>query len=179
MIKEDELVYILFDEKDKVYIKNLQNNKDKNVSMKNAYILLNDTEYVYIYSEENLVYKFDKHWNQVKIIDLKQKGFKGLFERACIIGGKLIFATESLKLYVYDEQEETLQKVKIPEEEQHSGDGDIIAWKGNVYYMFSYYDDGDLHNSFTRVDSAQNGIYKLNIVNKKWKRYQMRLGKLC
>lgn len=178
LIKDDELVYVLFDEKDKVYVKNLQNNKDKNISMKNAYILLNDTEYVYIYSEENLIYKFDKQWNQVKIIDLKQKGFKGLFERACIIGGKLIFATESLKLYVYDEQKEMLQNVKIPEEEQHSEDGDIIAWKGNVYYMFSCYDDGDLHNSFTRVDSPKNGIYKLNIVNKKMEKVSNEVGKI-
>lgn len=163
LIRDDELLYTLSDETDKVYVKNLQTNKLKNISIKNADILLNDNEYVYIYSEENILHKFDRLWNEVKIIDLNKKGFKGRFDRACIIRGKLIFATESLELYIYDEQKEMLHKVKIPKGEKYSQDGDIIQWKGNVYYMLSYYNDGDLHNSFTRVDSSYNGIYRLNI----------------
>ena len=178
LIREDELVYILFDEKDKVYVKNLLNNKEKSIPKKNAYILLYDNEYVYIYSEENILYKFDRLWNEVKIIDLNKNGFKGCFERACIIRGKLVFATESLDMYVYDEQKETLDKVKMPKEEEHSKDGDVIKWKGNVYYMLSYYDDGDLHNSFTRVDSSQNGIYKLNIDNKKMEKVSDEVGEI-
>lgn len=178
LIREDELVYILFDEKDKVYVKNLLNNKEKSISKKNVYILLNDNEYVYIYSEENILYKFDRLWNEVKMIDLNKNGFKGCFERACIIRGKLVFATESLDMYVYEEQKETLDKVKMPKEEEHSKDGDVIKWKGNVYYMLSYYDDGDLHNSFTRVDSSQNGIYKLNIDNKKMEKVSDKVGEI-
>lgn len=104
---------------------------------------------------------------------------KILERKACIIRGKLIFATKSLELYIYDEQKETLHKVKIPEREKHSKDGDIIEWKGSVYYMLSYYNNGDLHNSFTRVGSSENGIYKLNVDNETMEKYQMRLGKLC
>ncbi len=178
LITEDELVYISFDDTEKVYVKNLQNNKRKNISKKNAYILLNNNEYVYIYSEENILYKFDKLWNEVKKIDLNKNGFKGCFERACIIGDKLVFSTASLNLYVYDEQKETLDKVKIPKEDKHSKDGDIIKWKGNVYYMLSYYDDGDLHNSFTRFDSPQNGIYKLNVDNKKMEKVSDEVGEI-
>ena len=44
---------------------------------------------------------------------------KILERKACIIRGKLIFATKSLELYIYDEQKETLHKVKIPEREKH------------------------------------------------------------
>ncbi len=178
LIRDDELVYILFDEANKVYVKNLRNNKEQNISMKSAYILLNDNEYVYIYSEGNILHKFDRLWNEVKIIDLNKKGFKGRFERACIIKGKLIFATESLELYIYDEQKETLHKVKIPRGEKHSKDGDIIEWKGNVYYMLSYYNDGDLHNSFTRVDSSENGIYKLNINNETMEKLSNEVGEI-
>lgn len=176
LIRDDELVYILFDEPDNVYVKNLQNNTSQNISKKKASILLNDNENVYIYSEENILYKFDRSWNEVEVIDLNEKGFKGCFERACIIRGKLVFATESLELYIYDEQEEMLHKVKIPKEEKHSEDGDIVEWKGNVYYMFSCYGDGDLHNSFTRIDSSKNGIYKLNIDNKKLNKVSNEVG---
>lgn len=176
LIRDDELVYTLFDGTDEVYVKNLQNNRGKHISIKKAYILFNDNEYVYIYSEENILHKFDKQWNEVKIIDLNKKGFKGFFERACIIRGKLVFATESLKLYVYDEQKETLQKVKIPKDEEHSEDGDITEWEGNVYYMLSHYNDGDLHISFTRVDSPQNGIYKLDVDNKKMEKVSNEAG---
>lgn len=176
LIRDDELVYTSLDDTDKVYVKNLQTNKVKNISIKNADILLNDNEYVYIYSKKNILHKFDRLWNEEKIIDFKQNGFKKRFERACIISGKLVFATESLKLYIYDEQEETLHKVKIPKGEEHSEDGDIIQWKGNVYYMRSYYDDGDLHNSFTRVDSSYNGIYRLNIDNKEMEKVSNEVG---
>ena len=165
LIKDNELVYVLFDETDKVYVKNFQTNTEKFILIKNADILLNDNDYVYIYTEENLVYKFDKQWNEEKVIDLKKDGLRTHFERICVIKGKLVFATESLKVYVYDEQKEELHKVKLPQKEDYSEDGDIMQWKGNVYYMLSYYDDGDLHASFTRVDSSQNGIYILNIDN--------------
>lgn len=176
LIREDELVYTLSDEMDKVYVKNLFDNKVKNISIKNADILLSDNEYVYIYSEENILHKFDRAWNEEKIIDLREKGFKTHFERACIISGKLVFATESLKLYIYDEQEETLHKVEIPKGEEHSEGGDIVQWKGNVYYMRSYYNDGDLHEPFTRVDSSYNGIYQLNIDNKELKKVSNEVG---
>ena len=56
-----------------------------------------------------------------------------------------------------------MHKVKLSKGEDHSEDGDIMQWKENVNYMLSYYNDGDLHTSFTRVDSSYNGIYKLNI----------------
>ena len=176
LIRDDELVYTLSDETEKVYVKNLQTNKMENISIKNADILLNDNEYVYIYSERNILHKFDRLWNEVKTIDLNKKGFRKRFERACIIGGKIVFATESLKLYIYDEREETLHKVKIPKGEEHSEDGDIMQWKGNVYYMLSYYNDGDLHNSFTRVDSSYNGIYRLNIDIKEMEKVSNEVG---
>ena len=105
----------------------------ENISIKNADILLNDNEYVYIYSDGNILHKFDRLWNEVKTIDLNRKGFRKRFERACIIGGKLVFATESLKLYIYDEQEETLHKVKIPKGEEHSEDGDMLIMNNQVY----------------------------------------------
>ena len=101
---------------------------------------------------------------------------KILERKACIIRGKLIFATKSLELYIYDEQKETLHKVKIPKGEEHSEDGDIMQWKGNVYYMLSYYNDGDLHNSFTRVDSSYNGIYRLNIDIKEMEKVSNEVG---
>ncbi len=178
LIRDDELVYIPLKETDQVYVKNLRNNEKKKISKKKAYILLNDNEYVYIYSEENILYQFDRLWNEVKTIDLNQNGFKGCFERACIISGKLVFATESLDLYVYDEQKETLHKVELPKEEEHSEDGDIIKWNGDVYYMLSYYDDGDLHSSLTRVDVPQNGIYKLNIDNEKLEKVSNEAGEI-
>lgn len=124
------------------------------------------------------MHKFDRLWNEEKIIDLKQNGFKKRFERACIISGKLVFATESLKLYIYDEQEETLHKIKKPKGEEHSEGGDIIQWNGNVYYMRTYYNDGDLHNSFTRVDSPYNGIYRLNIDNKEMEKLSNEAGEI-
>ena len=178
LIRDDELVYTLSDEADKVYIKNLQTNEVKNISIKSADILLNDTEYVYIYSKENILHKFDKQWNEEKIIDLKKNGLKKHFDRACIIRGKLVFATESLKLYIYDEEEETLHKVKLPKGEEHSEGGDIMQWKGDVYYMLSYYDDGDLHTSFTRVDSSYNGIYRLNIDTREMEKVSNEVGKI-
>lgn len=178
LIRDDELVYTLFDGTDKVYVKNLQNNNVKNISIKNADILLNDKESVYIYSKKGILHKFDRLWNEEKTIDLKQNGFKKRFERACIIRGKLVFATESLKLYIYDEQEETLHKVRIPKGEEHSKGGDIMQWKGNVYYMSSYYNDGDLHNSFTRVDSSYNGIYRLNIDNREMEKVSNEVGEI-
>ena len=176
LIKDNELVYVLFDETDKVYVKNFQTNTKKFILIKNADILLNDNDYVYIYTEENLVYKFDKQWNEEKVIDLKKDGLRTHFERICVIKGKLVFATESLKVYVYDEQKEELHKVKLPQKEDYSEDGDIMQWKGNVYYMLSYYDDGDLHASFTRVDSSQNGIYILNIDNKEMEKVSNGVG---
>lgn len=176
LIKDNELVYVLFDETDKVYVKNFQTNTEKFILIKNADILLNDNDFVYIYTEENLVYKFDKQWNEEKVIDLKKDGLRTHFERICVIKGKLVFATESLKVYVYDEQKEELHKVKLPKKEDYSEDGDIMQWKGNVYYMLSYYDDGDLHASFTRVDSSQNGIYILNIDNKEMEKVSNGVG---
>ena len=41
-----------------------------------------------------------------------------------------------------------------------------------------YKRQGDLHNSVTRVDSAQNGIYKLNIVNKKMEKVSNEVGEI-
>ena len=54
LIRDDELVYRLSDERDKVYVKNLQTNKVKNISIKNADILLNDNEYIYLFKEKHL-----------------------------------------------------------------------------------------------------------------------------
>ena len=42
--------------------------------------------------------------------------------------------------------------------------------------MLSYYNDGDLHNSFTRVDSSYNGIYRLNIDIKEMEKVSNEVG---
>lgn len=161
LIRDDELAYVLWNEPDRVYIREFNSNSEKSISVEKAYLLFNDNEYAYIYSETNVLYKLDKSWDIVKTIDFNEKGFSGCFERACAVKGKFVFATEALQLYVYDEQKETLHKVKAIENE-YSGDGDVAEWNGDIYYLLCFYDDGDLHNSLTRLDSAENGIYKLD-----------------
>ena len=162
LIKEDELVYTIWDEPDKVYIRSLKDSREKSILVQKAYLLFHDNEYAYIYSETNILYKFNRSWNMVKKIDLNEKGFRGCFERCYAAKGKFVFVTKLLQLYIYDEQKGILHEVRTPDEGEASKDGDVADWKGNVYYLLSYYDDGDLHNSLTRLNSTENGIYKLN-----------------
>lgn len=166
----DELIYTLFDNEKKVYATKIQENRKRTVANVDAKIILNCEKFFYIYSKDNYLYKFEKNWKKVEVTDIKKKGYNGCFERACVINDKIVLYTEESEVYIYDVTEYKLQKVSVPGKSKtfYSIDTDIIQWEGRIYYLLCYYDDGDMHNSLTRTDSAENGIYRLDIENKRF-----------
>ncbi len=178
LLSEDELVYSLIDHEKEVYSVNLQGKGKRTVAKVNAQILLADKDYFYLYSEENRLYKYDKKWTKIEETDMREKGYKGCFERACVMNDKIVFYTEESEVYLYDMKGRILQKIGVPDKGKvdYTKDADIIQWDGKIYYSLCYYDDGDLHNSWTHIDLPENGIYRLDIENGKFTKVSNDVG---
>lgn len=175
---EDELVYTLLDDEKNVYSENMQNKSKSKVAHVSAQIFLTLDNFLYIYTKDNYLYKYDRNWKEMETVSIEKKGYDGCFERAYAADGKIVFYTEDSDVYTYDTTIYRLQKVTVPGEPEtgFSEETDIIQWEGEIYYMLCYYNDGDMHNSMTRVKCAENGIYRLDPANKRFQKVSDRVG---
>lgn len=178
LLLENELVYTLFNDEKNVYSIKLQKNSKRAVAHVSAKIFLNSEECLYIYSKDNYLYKYDKNWGKIETINIKKKGYNGCFERAYVTNDKIVFYTEESDVYVYDVMTYGLQKIIVPKkfETDFSEETDIIQWDGDIFYMLCYYDDGDMHNSLTRTEYVENGIYKLDVENRRFMKVSNNVG---
>lgn len=178
LLVENELVYTLFNDEQTVYSIRLQTSSKREISNVNAKIFLNSEDCFYIYSEDNYLYKYDRNWKEIEAISIREKGYNGCFERACVINDKIIFCTGESDVYVFDVMTYEMQKVIAPKTLKlgFSVETDIIQWNGDIYYMLCYYNDGDMHSSLTRIKCEENGIYKLDIENKKFMKVSNNAG---
>jgi hypothetical protein len=175
---EDELVYALLDDEKNVYSENMQSKEKNKVAHVSAQIFLTLDNFLYIYTKDNYLYKYDRNWEEMGAVSIEKKGYDGCFERAYAADGKFVFYTEDSDVYTYDTTTCRLQKVTVPgeSETEFSEDTDIIQWEGEIYYMLCYYNDGDMHDSMTRVKCAENGIYRLDPAGKKFLKVSDRVG---
>ncbi|MCM1441238.1 MAG: hypothetical protein NC131_18845, partial [Roseburia sp.] len=147
-----------------------------------AEIFLTLNQFLYIYTKDNYLYKYDRNWEKVETINIKNNGYDGCFERAYVTGDKIVFYAEDpwediSDVYIYDVPACKLQKTIVPKAETKSvEDTDIIQWDGDIYYMLCYYEDGDLYDSTTRTECAENGIYRLDVENKRFVKVSDRVG---
>lgn len=175
---ENELVYTLLDDEKNVYSENMQNKSKSKVAHVSAQIFLNLDNFLYIYTKNNYLYKYDRNWKEMEAVSIEKKGYDGCFERAYTANGKFVFYTEGLDVYTYDTTTCRLQKVTVPgePETEFSEETDIIQWKGDIYYMLCYYDDGDMHDSTTRRECVENGIYRLDPTSRKFLKVSDHVG---
>ena len=175
---ENEMVYTLFDDEKKVYSINFQDNSKRVVAHVSVDIFLNCKNFLYIYSYDKHLYKYDRDWNKIETLSIKKKGYRGCFDRASVKDDKIVFYTEDSDVYIYDVMTNELQEIIVPgkSETNFSKGTDIIQWDGDIYYMLCYYDDGDMHDSMTRTESVETGIYKLDIENKKFLKVSKNVG---
>ncbi len=169
---EDELVYTLIDDEKNVYSENMQNKRKGKVAHVSAQIFLTLDNFLYIYTKDNYLHKYDRNWKEMEAVSIEKKGYDGCFERAYVADGRFVFYAEDgdSDVYTYDTTTCRLQKVTVPGESEtgFSEETDIIQWEGEIYYMLCYYNDGDMHDSMTRVECAENGIYRLAPAGKKF-----------
>ncbi len=186
----DRIIYTLFKEdneedKDIVYIDDIHEIKKTVLTVLDktwCEILFTDEEYIYIYSGDNILYKYNEALEKVEEIRMKEKGYDGCFERACVMNHKIVFATDQTgnanrTVYIYDEEKESLKKVDVIDgEENHSTFTDITRWNGDIYFLLGYYLDPEYPDSHNRVDCDENGIYKLNVEEEKFEKVSGETG---
>ena len=150
----------------------MQTKKKSKVAHVSAQIFLTLDNFLYIYTKDNYLYKYDRNWKETEAVSIEKKGYDGCFERAYAADGRFVFYAEDgdSDVYTYDTTTCRLQKVTVPGESEtgFSEETDIIQWEGEIYYMLCYYNDGDMHDSMTRVECAENGIYRLDPAGKKF-----------
>ena len=175
---EDELVYTLIDDEKNVYSENMQNKRKGKVAHVSAQIFLTLDNFLYIYTKDNYLYKYDRNWKETEAVSIEKKGYDGCFERAYAADDRIVFYTEDSDVYTYDTTTCRLEEVTVPgeSETEFSVETDIIQWEGEIYYMLCYYNDGDMHNSMTRVECAENGIYRLDAASRKFLKVSDRVG---
>ena len=177
---EDELVYALLDDEKNVYSENMQTKKKSKVAHVSAQIFLTLDNFLYIYTKDNYLYKYDRNWKEMEAVSIEKKGYDGCFERAYAADGRIVFYTEDgdSDVYTYDATTCRLEEVTVPGESETEffEDTDIIQWEGEIYYMLCCYGDGDKHNSMTRRECAENGIYRLDAAGRKFLKVSDRVG---
>lgn len=168
----NELVYTVFNDEENIYSMELQTGSKRKAAHVSGKIFLDSEGCPYIYSNDNYLYKYDRNWEETEAISIREKGYSGCFERAYVADDRIVFYTGESDVYVFDVTMHELQKIVVPKETGTglSAESDIIQWNGDIYYMLCYYEDGDMHNSLTRSKCAGNGIYKLDIVNRRFKK---------
>ncbi len=184
LVWRDKLIFRLHDDEKQVFETPIHGQTKKVIAHVEADIIFSNEKYLYIYSNKSILHKYDSSWREIETVSLKEKGDECNFDKACVMGEEIIFCTEDnaikegLDVYIYDEKSAQLQQVLFPENSRmdYSRGVDIARWKGEIYYLLCYYDDGDMHNSLTRTDLSENGIYKLDIKKGKFVKVSNTIG---
>lgn len=165
LVWNGKLVYILFDFNKKIFIKGFHSHSGEieKVFDNNIVLLLCDKNYLYVYLDNNILYKFDSRLMVIEKINLSNMNSEEKVEKACIFNKRIIFVTEAMRLYVYNMDSKDYDELYMKKEKDYSHEVDVIQCNGEIYYMLSYYNDGDMHNFITRESLGQSGIYKLDV----------------
>ena len=159
------------------------NKKSEKRVSEEARIIFCDNQFLYIYTAQKMLLKYDHSWKEIEAIDMKKKGVVVNFERACVVKNKIEFCTESdgadgFDMYLFDLKTKYIQKVPFSSKEtnEYAIRNDVVRWKGEIYYMRCSYNDGDMNNSLTREESIDDGIYRLDLAKEKFEKISEDVG---
>ena len=83
------------------------NKKSEKRVSEEARIIFCDNQFLYIYTAQKMLLKYDHSWKEIEAIDMKKKGVVVNFERARVVKNKIVFCTESdgadgFDMYLFD-----------------------------------------------------------------------------
>ena len=174
LVWNDRLVYTLLSDDDKtVNIVNIDlpnDSQKQKIEIIKPRILMCDSQYLYIYTEKNKIYKLDELGNEVQVFDLKTKK---KFDKACIVNNQIFlvktpYDNQQYEIYIFDLGNSELSLINDFNDEKYSTRGEAIKWNDEIYVVMGLYDDMDLSMWMTRVNSEKmvfiNLILKDNIL---------------
>lgn len=185
LVWQNRLIYTTTDNLKAIYEMPLlgDNKKAEKRLSEEAQIIFCDNQFLYIYTAKKMLLKYDHSWKEIEAIDMKKKGVEVNFERACVVKNKIVFCTESdgadgFDMYFFDLKTKYIQKVPFSSKEtnEYAIRNDVVRWRGEIYYLRCSYNDGDMNNSFTRAESIDNGIYRLNLAKGKFEKISEDVG---
>lgn len=185
LVWQNRLIYTTTDNIKAIYEMPLlgANKKSEKRVSEEARIIFCDNQFLYIYTAQKMLLKYDYSWKEIEAIDMKKKGVEVNFERACVVKNKIVFCTESdgadgFDMYLFDLKTKYIQKVPFSSKEtyEYAIRNDVVRWKGEVYYMRCSYNDGDMNNSLTRAESIDDGIYRLDLAKGKLEKISEDVG---
>lgn len=185
LVWQNRLIYTTTNNIKAIYEMSLlgANKKSEKRVSEEARIIFCDNQFLYIYTAQKMLLKYDHSWKEIEAIDMKKKGVVVNFERACVVKNKIVFCTESdgadgFDMYLFDLKTKYIQKVPFSSKEtyEYAIRNDVVRWKGEVYYMRCSYNDGDMNNSLTHAESIDDGIYRLDLAKGKLEKISEDVG---